>query len=433
MKTSNAFVCALFLGVAALGSVPSVDAQMARKEDRQDRKRDKATKAVARYPNAERQEPNRGTSKIAPAFKKLIDLVNDKKYDETLVAAEAILANPKANTYERSIAAQAIAYSWMEKDNGNYANAIKYLEMALAENGLDNNAHYEMMYRLAQVHIQEEHYDKGLALLEQFSKETKSSKPEAYVLQANAFYRMERFEDAIATIKKAMAGNPNPDKVLNQLLMASYFELDRPLEAAKVAEEIAARSPDDKVAQINLANIYMQADQMAKAAAVFDRLRAAGKLTESKDYETGYKLLANIDGREKDAISLINEGLEKGLLKPTFEVYNFLGQSLYFSDQIPQAIVAWTKAAPLDKDGETYLNLAKVLVQEDKRDADAKANARLALAKGVKKPGDAWMVIARAEQSLGNQAAMLAAYREAAKYPETRDQANKVLRKASGK
>ncbi len=56
-----------------------------------------------------------------------------------------------------------------------------------------------------------------------------------------------------------------------------------------------------------------------------------------------------------------------------------------------------------------------------------------ALSKGVKQPGDAWMVVARSEFGLGNKAGVLAAYREAAKYPETKKTAEAALRQASGK
>ena len=56
-----------------------------------------------------------------------------------------------------------------------------------------------------------------------------------------------------------------------------------------------------------------------------------------------------------------------------------------------------------------------------------------ALAKGVKKKGDAWIVIGRAEFGLGNKAGVLAAYREAAKYPETKKSAEQALRQAGAK
>jgi hypothetical protein len=64
--------------------------------------------------------------------------------------------------------------------------------------------------------------------------------------------------------------------------------------------------------------------------------------------------------------------------------------------------------------------------QED-RNAEAKAAAQQALAKGVKKPGEAWMAIARAEYYSDNIPGATAAYREAAKDPSTREQAQKAL------
>ena len=57
-----------------------------------------------------------------------------------------------------------------------------------------------------------------------------------------------------------------------------------------------------------------------------------------------------------------------------------------------QAIDNWQKAAPLSKDGETYLNLARALWQED-RVPEAKQAAQKALDTGVKKPEDARKII----------------------------------------
>ena len=86
---------------------------------------------------------------------------------------------------------------------------------------------------------------------------------------------------------------------------------------------------------MNLATLYMQADQDAKAGAMFDKMRAAGLLTESKDYDTAFRLLANIDGREKDAMALIDEGLKKGILQPSYDMYAFQGQVYYEAEDNP--------------------------------------------------------------------------------------------------
>jgi hypothetical protein len=184
--------------------------------------------------------------------------------------------------------------------------------------------------------------------------------------------------------------------------------------------------------QLNLATVYSQADQPAKAAAVFERLRSSGLLTESNDYEMGYRLLANLEGREKDTIAFINEGLEKGILKPSASVYSLLGQSYYFTEQMGPAIAAWEKGAPLAKDGELFLNLAKANVQEE-RWAAAKSAAEQALQKGVRRPGEAWIVIAGAARGVGDKAGEIAAYREAAKDPQSRQTATNMLKSLGAK
>ena len=87
----------------------------------------------------------------------------------------------------------------------------------------------------------------------------------------------------------------------------------------------------------------------------------------------------------------------------------------------------------LDEFNETlYLNLAKLHGQMDQA-AAAKSAARQAIAKGVERPGEAWLEIARAELALGNKPAMAAAYREATKDPTTRAQASKLLKQSGAK
>jgi Flp pilus assembly protein TadD len=175
--------------------------------------------------------------------------------------------------------------------------------------------------------------------------------------------------------------------------MVCYQESGQTAEALKVAEALATKSPNDKRAQMNLATIYLNSEQEAKAASVLEKMRSTGLLTEERDYKQLFITYANMDGKEKEVISVVNEGLQKGLLKPDYQTQLALAQAYYYSEQIPQAIEAWQKAAPLGTNGDTYLNLARVLWQEG-RIPEAKVAARAALDKGLKKPEDAKKIIA---------------------------------------
>jgi tetratricopeptide (TPR) repeat protein len=212
------------------------------------------------------------------------------------------------------------------------------------------------------------------------------------VIRGNALYRLERLPEAATVLKQAVQASPQPKAEWMQLLMGVYADMDQPAEAARIAEELSAKNPEDTSVQMNLASIYMQNEQTDKAAAVLEKLRAGGMLKSERDYRNLYALYLNTQGREKDAIAVIAEGLQKGLLKPDFQTSSAQAQAYWFSDQPGPAIEAYKRAAPLAPDGETYLNLARALNNEG-RAAEAKEAARQALAKGVKKPEDANRIV----------------------------------------
>lgn len=241
--------------------------------------------------------------------------------------------------------------------------------------------------------MQEEQYEPALATFERLFKETREQKPEHLAIKGNILYQMERYPEAAATLKQAIDASPEPRTDWTQLLMATYFESGQSAEAARLAEEIAASNPADKGAQMNLVAAHLQADAFDKAAAVLEKMRAAGQLTEDREYRQLYSTYLNMDGKEGEAARVISDGLERGVLKPGYDTYIALGQAYYFSDQVGPAIDAYQKAAPLAKDGEAYLNLAKILWNED-RIPEAKVAARQGLAKGLKNPADAKKILA---------------------------------------
>jgi tetratricopeptide (TPR) repeat protein len=379
--------------VGLLGSTATFDVQAQAARERAERNKGKdSAKAEVRYPQASREEPKaKGAPKLQGKLNKLIETYNKDDFAAARPQADELLASEIATDYDKAIAAQIASQSAYNLDD--MPATIGYLQQALKLNALSNNDHYQLMYMLAGLQLQEEQYPEGLATLDQYFAETRSQKPEELALKGQALYQAERYAEAIPVLKQAIEASPEPKDNWQQLLMASYAETGQTGDAVQMAEKIATGAPQDKKAQLNLANVYLQAEKYDRAAAVLEKLRVSGQMTEEKDYRQLYVTYANMEGKEKEVISVINDGLQKGLLKPDHQTYLALAQSYYYSDQIQPAIEAWQKAAPLAKDGETYLNLAKVLYQED-RVPEAKQAAKSALDKGIKKPEDAKKIVA---------------------------------------
>lgn len=357
------------------------------KSDKQDTK-----KAEEQYPGATRESPDaKASAKAGPKLQKMIKFYDDGKAAEARALAEEIVGNESFNAYDRSFAAQLAGQIAYEADDAN--TAMDYWNKALQLNGLDNNSHYNLMFNLAQVQLQQEKYNESLATLERLQKETNSQKPEHLAIRGNVLYSLERYPEAAAVLKQAIDASPEPRNDWQQMLMAAYAESGQSGQAVQIAEQVAAKSPNDKRAQMNLASVYLQSDMYDKAAATLEKLRAAGKLEDDREYRQLYVTYLNMDGKEKQAIEVINEGMQKGLIKPDHATWLALAQAYYFSEQPAPAIDAYRKAAPLDDDGETYLNLARLLWQEE-RIPEAKEAARQAIAKGLKKPEEARKIIA---------------------------------------
>ncbi|MBB5207686.1 tetratricopeptide repeat protein [Chiayiivirga flava] len=425
MKIAHSLKAVLVLLVLSLFVVTQASAA------RGDRKEKESEKKEALYPNATRAEPEiKPVASLNKQLSKLYDLNEAEKFDEVLPLGETILAHKKAGPYEKSIVYQVMGFVYIDKDD--YPTAIEYLQKALDANGLPNDTHYQIMNQIAQMQMAEEQYEAAEKTTARLLSETRSERPELLATRGNVLYRLERYDEAAEALKKAIAASPEPQESWNQLLMATYADQGKPEEAAKIAEQIAARTPNDKKAMMNLAAVYAQSDQYDKAGEVLEKVRAQGMMTDERDYRQLYAIYLNSEGKEAQAIDVINDGLAKNVLKPSSDVYIALGQAYYFTDKPNEAIDAYKKAAQYATDGEASLNLARMLSNED-RNAEAKAAAQEALKKGVKKPGDAWMVLGRAEFGLDNRAGLVAAYKEAAKYPETKQAAEEWLRKNGSK
>ena len=264
----RAAVCALALVLSAGAFAQGMGGGSISSTPKDKAAKDKPSKPGAKgenmYPNATRKEPKLDMSSgDQKDLNKAADLINDNKNDEAEPIVQKVITNDKASKYAQAFAHQLQAQIYWEKDKN--AEAVAEYKKAVEMDALPNDAHFQVIYQIAQLQIQDEKYADSLATLDQWEKQTGAQTADELALRANAYYRTDKFQDAVDTMKKAISMSDKPSDTWTQILMASYFELNQYDQAAAVVQQQMQKDPSNKKLLNQLATIYIQADKPQQA------------------------------------------------------------------------------------------------------------------------------------------------------------------------
>jgi hypothetical protein len=433
----RAVVCALALvfSAGAIAQMGKTYTSTPSSKDDKDKDKDKDSsskgkKGENKYPNATRKEPKLDMSSgDQKDLNKAADLINENKNDEAEPLVQKVIANDHASKYAQAFAHQLQAQMNWEKDKN--AEAIAEYRKAVELDALPNDAHFQVIYQIAQLQIQDEKYADALVTLDQWEKLTGATTADELALRANAYYRTDKFQEAIDTMKKALSMTDKPNDSWTQILMASYFELNKFDEAAQVVQQQMAKNPNDKKLLNQLATIYIQADKPQQALDLMAKAKSQGLITTSEDYMQLAKLQAAAD-KYKDASATLKEGVDKGILKPSYDVYKLQGDVCTQAEEDACAIDAYTKASPQAKDGNVDYQLGYLLFYSDKSKDAAEALSRAISKGGLRQEGEAYLLRGDAENDLNQTAAATADWQKASGYPSTKTMAEQRLKAAKG-
>jgi len=293
------------------------------------------------------------------------------------------------------------------------------------------------MLNMANAYLADAQYQAALDQLKTWRAEGKRETADSYALEGNAYYRLQKYPEAIAAIKKAQSMTNEPKDSWNQLLMASLAESGQAGAASGVIEEQLKKDPNNKAVVHNAIVVYTQANENDKALALLDQERSKGMLTDEKDYVSAAKFYASIgQNSDKPAVAakggdVLAEGFSKGAVKASAENYKLMGDAYMIGQQEDKALAAYGKASPLASNGDIDLTRAQILGSQTNW-AEAKSVAEKAIARGVSKPGKANLLLGKLSLGAKDTAGAKAAFEKAKADAETRNDAEAELAKMRG-
>lgn len=378
------------------------------------------------FPNATRQEPRTQTTRAVDDIQKAYDLLGEGKNDQARALLDKALANARATKYEQALALQGLSQIAYDEDDA--AAAIDFNRRAVELDALDNRSQFNLLYQQSQLTLMEERYEESLAAIDQWLKLSGQETGEALALKGNALYRLERYDEAIPVLDRAIQVSDKPQGQWYQLLIASYTDADRTAEAATMIEGLMAKDPGNKGLAQQAANLYLDLEQHEKAAAVLRGAYDRGLLTTQDDLRGLWQLYAFI-GQPDEAKAIIDAGIASGVVNADWNVWKSLGDAYANAEKWSEAVAAYNKAAPGAPDGELDFLRGQLMIQETSQVADGKAAIEQAIRRGgLKREGEAWILLGMAENELGNTDAAVAAYRKAATFESSRTMAESWLK-----
>ena len=394
------------------------------------------------YPNASRKEPEaKASSKLGKKIDKAVKALYDEKYEEAEQNFNDVLADAKANDYEKAMAYQGLANIANDRDD-DVAKVLEYTKKSLDLNALPNVTHFGALLQYANLSMSEEKYADAVTTIDQWLAQTGTEKDTAYAIKAQSLYRLAKLDEAAAAVRKAIALSEKPNEGWYQLLMACYYEQDKFAEAVVEGEAALKVLPGSKAITRLLGNVYIQAEQPDKAVALLSAAYQSGMMTTESEIKQLYQLY-NFGERPLEAIKVIEDGLAKGVLPRNLDHLRALGDSYRLAEKPVDAARVFGEAAQFATDGEVKFLQAYTLYEvagnfEGDKSAEAAklTEARAAVQEALKKTpfkseGQAWILLGNCELELGNKPAAIAAYQKATGFEATRASAESWLKNAA--
>lgn len=397
------------------------------------RQTDKA-KQSTEYPDTARKAPKLDltSKKDQKNLQDGMAAINNGDMATAQTTLQGVLDSSKSK-YAQAVALRGLAL--IKYRAGDYKATIALLQKALDNGVLPNDDYFAVEYMLAVAQQADGQYQASLDTIKKWRAEGKKETAESYAVEGNDLYRLEKYPEAIAAVKKAQSMTDKPDPQWNQILMASYSASGQDDQLVQMAQENLAAHPDDPKALETSIQALQQAQKYPEAIKLMEGARAKGQLTG----EANYVLLASLYYNQalssddtkpmaEKAVATIKDGLAKGIMQSSADNEVLLGKAEYLAGNMKAAREAFNKALPLAKDGEPALQIANIELSNGKY-GQAKTMINQAISKGVKHMGTAYLVLAEAERGLHDKAAQIAALKKAAQHPESAEDANKLLKK----
>jgi len=249
-----------------------------------------------------------------------------------------------------------------------YKQSIKAFETMLQQEDLEPRQRTETLYTLAQLHFTIEDWEGAIKIMDEWLANVGNPPPDPLILLASAYYQLERYDEMIAPIERAMNIARERDKEIKEswwlLLRVAYYEQNNIPKVTEILEVLVVNWPKKEYWTM-LSGMYGEQNMEKRQLAAYESAYDQGLLIRNSELVTLAQLLMQAEAGYK-AARVLEKGFEAGQVDESLQNYRLLSQAWSMAAEYEKALPPLKAAAAESKDGEldsrlanSYLNLGR--------------------------------------------------------------------------
>jgi tetratricopeptide (TPR) repeat protein len=350
----------LAAGIALGSSLSGADAAEPKKPNAP---KSREERAAARA--AQKAAPSQAISKKLKEVQELLaenKIAQARRVIDDLEKRRNLKASDQANIY------QFAAYVRTQQDQNR--EAADYFQKAVDLKALAPSAQKGMILQLARVYGLIDRFENALETVNLWFEPIGYDPPQAQVAEAHflkgmILNRLERYNDAIPEVEKALELATVTREAWLQLLVSLYFKTDNFPKLSETLEKLIANFPDKKTYWTTISQIYAQQDKMDRALATLQIANEHKLLDKDKEFLALSQHLINQDIPYQCG-QVLTKAIEDKILSADAKNYGFLANCWLVAREQKRAMDPLEKGAEVAEDGSLYLRLAYLHLQRDR-------------------------------------------------------------------
>ncbi len=337
-----------------------------------------------------------------------------------LQAVERKCEGDSCNKYEK--ASIYNYFGWVYYATEDINNSIKYYSMLVKQAPeIPHGLELQTLSTLAKLNLQEERYNDSLKYINMWMEASCKEDAEMFQLRSNIHYFRNDKVNALKDITKAVSMEEAAGKVPKEawwtLQKALLLDKEDYRASLPILVKLVRHYP--KIAAWDqLASIYGILEQEENQRSALDALYAMDGFTKENQFVNLAYLYLGADYPWK-AAKLLQEGLDKKIVKESSQNLRTLAQAYAAAQEIDKSIPVMEKAAASADNGDLYGQLVALYLNKDNFDKAISSGNKAIEKKNLRRPGEVHlnMGIAYFEQKKFESA--VKAFKKAKEYDST--------------